>query len=433
MLDKQTLNIIQSGSAEEVYYKTTQTALYIAAAGFLEQGNRLLSELWKYKLPHDRNVWLPDMAFTVLWHAAGVRPEYIPFEPADIDYIERYMRDYVASDRWAYPILQKPWQELSGQDLLRAAFITAQMERRQGQPKSFPSPSTELTALSMIEQLAAQNYLSDEGFALGAELAARHGETNRAVHLIKTWGKGSQSDSLRFRTPILAAGRHVAPLLLDGVLADQLNLSESIVSDFLTQAVTILNNRLSQGRSLAQGHLDWKTLIEEISKTAIQSTPELFEEDVIDSGWVGFSGASPQAISETEKRLGVSLPEDYKSFLYISNGIRSIGYTNSELLPVSQIDFIKNLIRPNLYEIICSYPEKEDDPEPYEAFLSRGIMISGEPGEQMVWLIAPRDESDTWQTWFFANWVPGDERFPGFRYFLESRLRLLTYKIENQH
>src|ERR1700754_344681 len=151
MLTERTLKTIQSGSIEEVYQKTTNVALNMAASGFLEQGNQLLSELWKHNLPHDKNTWLQDIAFTVLWHASGVRPEKIPFELQDIDSIERNMRGYIATDRWAYKMSDKSWTELSGQDLLRKAFITA------GQFSS----EAELEALSMLEKMAAENFTSD--------------------------------------------------------------------------------------------------------------------------------------------------------------------------------------------------------------------------------------------------------------------------------
>ena len=45
MLNKSTLDSVQSGSLEEVYSLVTNAALYMATGGFLQQGNQLLSEL----------------------------------------------------------------------------------------------------------------------------------------------------------------------------------------------------------------------------------------------------------------------------------------------------------------------------------------------------------------------------------------------------
>jgi len=466
MIGKHTLDTIQSGSLEEIYPSVTDAALYMAAGGFLQQGNQLLSELWKYKLPHDRNTWLPDIAFTVLWDAAGFRPEFIPFDLRNIDVIEREMRAYIATDRWAYKMPERPWNELKGQDLLRMAFITAGMVKENGespltldvimsmtatekvddgstyldriqkymaslslQPSDqFPHKDSELEALAMLEKLAAEDFSSDEGLALGAELAARHGEIESSIRLVKKWGSLFLNPSMRPRVELLAGSRHVAPLLLKGVIADELQLSEPTVNSFLMEATTILDNRLTRGQSLAYGNLDWKKLIEEISKASISLDAEMFEKDVIDTGWIGVQGASTQKIQEAEKRLGLFLPEDYKSFLLISDGIRSFPHCNPELVAVKEIDYIKNLVDPDTYDGLCNFPINDIEVDTFESLLSRVILISRYPDEQMVWLIAPLEEGGAWETWFFAYWIPGEQRFLGFRYFMEHQLTSIAYR-----
>jgi hypothetical protein len=370
-------------------------------------------------------------------------------------------------DKWAYKMPDTPWSELSGQDLLRKAYITARMVKGNGEPPlsldaimatsagekpdngtsyldkigkyaaslsvqqadHLPSAEAELEALNMLEKLAAENFMSDEGLALGAELAARHGEIDKAIGLIKIWGRGYQNQFTHFRLPLLASGRYIAPLLLGKVIADELKLSDSIVNSFLVQATTTLDTRLVHGRSLAYGHYDWRRIIEEISRASIVSDPELFEEEVIDSGWIGFQGASSGDIAETENRLGLLLPEDYKSFLQISDGIRGFPHCNPALLSVSKIDYIKKFVAPDEFQGLCNFPTDENDPELFESYLSRAIMISEYPGEQMIWLIAPRGEDDAWQAWFFAYWLPGDRRYPAFRYFMEDQLMSITKSI----
>jgi|GEM_PF-1204021 len=467
MLGKQTLDTIQAGSIEEIYPLVTNAALYMAAGGFLQEGNQLLSELWKYKLPHDRNTWLPDISFTVLWDAAGFRPEFIPFELQDMDEIERGMRAYIAIDRWSYSMPAMPWTELKGQDLLRKAFITAGMRKandesplsldailgmaasenkdegetyldkigkymqsRSLQPSDqFPTKETELEALAMLEKLAIEDFPSDEGLALGAELAARHGEIDRSIHLIKKWGKLFLNPLARPRIELLAGSRHVVPLLLKGVIADELELSEPIVTSFLSEATTMLDKRLVQGRSMAYGNLDWKTLLEQISNASISLDAEMFEKDVIDAGWIGFQGAGSQNIGEAEKGLGLSLPEDYKSFLLVSNGIRSFPHCNPELAAVGEINYLKSIVDSDTYGGLCDFPINDTVHDTLESLLSRVILISRYPDEQMVWLIAPLKEGDLWETWFFAYWVPGERRYPGFRYFMEHQLTSITKSI----
>ena len=194
-------------------------------------------------------------------------------------------------------------------------------------------------------------------------------------------------------------------------------------------AIRVLATRLLHGRSLVYGHLKWKDLIEQISKASIALSPESFEQETLDSGLIGFQGAGPGDISSAESRLSVSLPEAYKSFLQISNGIRPFPLPNPALLPVGEIDFIKNILTADEFNALTDFSVDEDDPETFEDYLSRGIMISRYPDEQMVWLISPKEENDNWQTWFFAFWFPGERRYPGFGYYIEDQIKgIESYK-----
>ena len=420
-------------------------------------------ELWKYKLPHDRNTWLADTAFMVLWDAAGCHPEFIPFSLDDIESIEKNMRGYIATDKWGYKMPENPWNELTGQDLLRKAFITAAMIKGDGSHRlsretimnpppgtspgnfpvdymdkikqyldslsvqlsdQFPSSPDELEALAMLEKLVAEKTISCEGFALGAELAARHDKVDTAIHLAKIWASGYHENYLGYSFPLLACGRHVAPLLLQKVVAEDLKLSESIVLEFLSQIIDVLNQRLQQGRSLVYGEFSWKDLLGKVSRASIDFEDGIYDEAVSQSGWIGFNGASASEITHAEQRLGLTLPEDYKHFLQISNGIRPFPLNNPPLLPVDKIDFIGNILDVDTFDRLLNWPVDDKDPETFEDYLSRGVMISDYPDEQMVWLIPfATGNIISWETWFFAYWKPGEQRYPDFRFYMEDQLQ----------
>jgi len=112
MLNKQTLQFIQAGADQEVYYTTTKVALYMAAGGYLVEADHILTALWAYKLPHSRDTWLPDIAFMVLWHSAGKHPDFVPFQLQAIDDIEKNIRGRIAMDRWGYKMSDKAWSYL---------------------------------------------------------------------------------------------------------------------------------------------------------------------------------------------------------------------------------------------------------------------------------------------------------------------------------
>lgn len=270
MLNTDNLRTIEKGRRAHIYCKVTEIALFMATGGFLEEGNQLLQELWKFKRRHERDTWLADTAFTVLWSAAGAAPANVPFELGNIDEIERSMRNYIAIDKWAYEMPAMPWTSLSGVNLVRKAFITAGMFKNRAVPvqedyedvtdfmndtlqavnlqpeDEFPVAYKELLALEMIERLAEEEYDSDEAYALGAELAAKNDQPDTAIKLAKHWAKTPA------RPALIAAGRHVAPLLLQGVIAEELDLNKDNVNEYLEEAIIAMNKS-----AMKRGWFSW--------------------------------------------------------------------------------------------------------------------------------------------------------------------------------
>ena len=411
MLTTHTLNTIQSGADEEVYCIVTDAALYLAAGGYLADANQVLTALWNYKLPHTRNTWLPDIAFTVLWHAAGKHPDFIPFELQEIDAIEKNMRGRIAMDRWGYKMPDKPWTELTGQDLLRKAYLTAALVKQEADV--FPSAETELEALAMLTKMMQEGYYDEEGLALGAELAARNGQPDLAIRFAKRCvGKSL----MRNRPPELcsiAASRHVAPLLLQKIVAPELELTDKVVQEYVAELLKVLESRLTQEQSLVYGHLSWKDLLQKLS-------------DVRQSGWLGYQGATEEEIRQVEEKLGITLPQDYRAFLAVTNGFMSTSLTDPALLPVAEIDYLQNVLDSFFFDIISdSHIELEDD-ETFRENLSNAILISKFPDDQLVWLMPENNQKDRWKAWFYANWVPGEEPYPSFRAYIEAQLESIS-------
>jgi len=458
MLSELSLRNIQSGDDKIVYTEVTKVALFMATGGYLKQANRLLSALWKYKLPHDRSTWLPDIAFTVLWNTVGSHPEVIPFPLDNIDSIERNMRGYIATDKWAYSMPELSWQELRGQDLWRKAIQTARLVKKDsaaamdltslmaeqegdmdalmakvGQyikstsveaSDSFPSAYNEKEALAMLKKMVAEGFSPFDGLALGAELAARNGERDTAVQFARLWAQNAIQNPAGCNFPLLAASRHVAPMLLEGIVGPDLGLSADSVKEYSANVLTRLDERMTRGRSLVYGKLNWNQLIREISSEALRiEDEEVYGEDVRKSGWIGFEGAIAAEIATVEERLNINLPNDYKQFLETTNGMMPFPILNPPLVGVSQIRYLVDVVEPYFAEIIQnSYIREGDD-------LRHAVLISNYPDEQLVWLIPIDPEKPQWEMWFYAHWIPGVERFPSFRSYMEDALsRMQTYE-----
>jgi len=434
----------------------------MATGGYLAEADQVLAALWAYGIPHSRDVWLLDTAFMVLWHAAGKHPDFVPFPLQGIDAIEKNMRGRIAMDRWSYKMPDKPWTELTGQDLLRKAYLTARLVKENpvenrdmhsiltpapgSEPRNleehlalvgqfakstsveatdvFPLSKTEVEALAMLTKMMEEGYYSEDGLALGAELAARNGQRDLAIRFAKRYAGKSLLGHLPVNLCSLAASRHVAPLLLQKILSAELELSDQVVRDYLAELLKVLDNRITQGRSLVYGHLRWKELLQKLSDAAIKIDDNSFyDQDVRQSGWLGYQGATKEEIRQAEEKLGITLPADYKDFLATTNGLKRISVTSGALLPISEIDYLKNIEEPYMFDLLLDYPQKDWEEDAYREMLSNAILISQYPDEQEVWLI-PEDQAKTrWQTWSFAAWLPGEIRYPGFRYYIEDQLQ----------
>jgi len=176
---------------------------------------------------------------------------------------------------------------------------------------------------------------------------------------------------------------------------------------------------------------DLKSILSEISRVQLSDDRLVIPSHKIESGWLGESGASEAEIASAERRLGVQLPPSYRAFLAQSNGFDHIGAFIYRLYNASEIDWfrVRNQDWIEAYQI-------EDDISPEEhlaapddcvrfraAYLSSCLQIS-EEGDSAVVLLNPEVVNDEgeWETWFFANWRPGAQRFPSFRSYVESEL-----------
>ena len=72
---------------------------------------------------------------------------------------------------------------------------------------------------------------------------------------------------------------------------------------------------------------DWESRIREWSRQQIEALEKYEQEElspeVIESGFLGYPGATEEQISAAEARLGVTFPTSYREFIKASNGLYS--------------------------------------------------------------------------------------------------------------
>ena len=420
MLKKQLFRQIQSGEIEDWYRKVTDVALYMATGGFLEEANDLLKALWQYGLPHDRNTWLPDLAFEVLWYTANKRPAYTPFKKIDIDQIELAHRKYTSGDSYSVALPAVTWPQLEGRDAFRAGSILAAPEDGQ-----FPSPETELTSLQLLlNSLNLENGLAGyeicSATALAAELASRNSKIETAIKMAKLWAEYYHANYLNYNFPIMACNRHVAPLLMQGIVADELKLSRTNCREFADKVISAMHGRMKNGQTLVYGILSWHELLKKLSDFAVSYAPDMFTDTEQRTKWIGRSPAESAVIAAAEQRLGLQLPEDYKAFLMNSNGFPEIPLMNPSLLPVEKINLLEGSSR-DFFNIIKNESVNESDP--VESGTEKVIGI-GQPMEDIeVWMIFSPTKDEKWQCWYVDKY--GETRYNSFRYFIEDQIQQL--------
>jgi cell wall assembly regulator SMI1 len=174
---------------------------------------------------------------------------------------------------------------------------------------------------------------------------------------------------------------------------------------------------------------------EQLSRSWIVETAPGFKTA---AGWLGEPGATEAEIALDEQRLGVRLPPSYRAFLEETNGFDHIGWFIYRLYSSAEIDWfrVRNQDWIDAYQNpINKEPGAEDiTPEEHLAnpddsvrfrttYLSSCLQIS-EEGDSAVVLLNPEvvNAEGEWETWLFANWFPGAERYASFLAYVESEL-----------
>jgi hypothetical protein len=153
--------------------------------------------------------------------------------------------------------------------------------------------------------------------------------------------------------------------------------------------------------------------------------------EVLTNRWLGFPGADEAQIRKAEKRLGITLPPSYREFLKISNGWRKTTPFIDKIWPVEEIDWFSRrhqadwidpwieggggIIYPIPDEEYFVYGSNQDVTSMRVEYLQTALEISP-PGDAAVYLLNPKviGADGEWEAWFFANWLPGANRYSSF-------------------
>jgi SMI1 / KNR4 family (SUKH-1) len=424
------LRSIQSGDSDMVEFTVYDIATVWAAAGFIQQANRLLTRLWSYHIKDPNDFRYFNDGFRILWALSGKQPDHIPFPVKPVDEI--------VQDNWdglfnRFPgispvvpdsIGSKSWKELSGIALAEKAILLS-FDDRQPYHRA-GRPAQEQAVLAFSRYFADQLAGSDAHHStIAAIVAAGLGRQEDASAFIRQFGFGFLRipQSSLFLAELLK-DTAVARYLLHGVLAPVWRITDSSCTADLKRCEAVLARRMSNGPSLAFGQLTLKALLQRLSESAINKKDIDYEDAVLRSRWLGYPPAQDEQINAAEKRLGIDLPEDYKSFIRVTNGFKAVSNVGVSFLPVDSIGWLRDLDK-ELVDILGT-PMSNDPPDSASATeFRRAILIGGYREEQQFLLIPPAGKEKEWKYWFYAFWTPGITAHPSLRFYLESELQFL--------
>ncbi len=161
-----------------------------------------------------------------------------------------------------------------------------------------------------------------------------------------------------------------------------------------------------------------KKILENLFKKSIEVGDVKYSDEEVRSNWIGNRPATLKIIETAEKKLNVSLPEDYKELLLVANGFKTSSHAvEPNFLPVEKIDYLKNL-DPFIVE---GYEDTLFDE------LERSIVIGGEAETQFL-LIPPKQQESKWKYWKFAHWIPGEMEYENLTAYLNNVINFLDKK-----
>jgi SMI1 / KNR4 family (SUKH-1) len=180
---------------------------------------------------------------------------------------------------------------------------------------------------------------------------------------------------------------------------------------------------------------EWKHFLTDYN-CELLSYEEIIEQlspEQIKAGWLGYNGATEEEITAIEKRLTIKLPPSFRAFLKVSNGWRFPSVSIFDLLPTSKLAWFREQnqgwidayttdeLPPVSDEEYFVYGDKQDCVNFRREYLKTALQIS-ELGDSAVVLLNPKivTPEGEWETWFFANWLPGAQRYRSFEEWLTT-------------
>lgn len=214
---------------------------------------------------------------------------------------------------------------------------------------------------------------------------------------------------------------------------------------------------------MSKNDFDWESFLQQWSKAILASMDQeergQLPPEMLASGWLGYPGATDEELARVERRLGMTLPPSYRSFLKVSNGWRQTAkasdnsshrfwstedidqfaarhaswirlFTKHQDINTADLDDDFQDINDQWEPIEISdeeyliYNDSQDPSKIRAKYLNTAIEIS-DVGIDSIYLLNPQvvTPEGEWEAWFFADYLPGADRYPSFQAMMETEYR----------
>jgi hypothetical protein len=201
-----------------------------------------------------------------------------------------------------------------------------------------------------------------------------------------------------------------------------------------------LNEERAARAAAAENHpgrgivIDWTELLRHWSTELMASDLAVgIDPPPASPDWLGYAPATDGDIAALEARLGLPLPPSYAAFLRVSNGWRRTTFAIGRIRPAAEVD----LFSVENEEWIEANSGFDDDRPPAKLYSYENGFAPGTGSSHLPHLVQVSDVDDgvyllnpkavtpdgEWEAWFFANWVPGAQRYPSFAHLMVAEFR----------
>lgn len=280
-------HILEQKDTWEVARNAFEVSLELALLGSIEEATKLFTLFEDFRT-ECKSIWSPGLCFA--WEATNAWPDCIP-----------------ASDR--------------APEALRKLEVERILWKRE-------TSATDNGLANLIKMATGDGKKDAWGHAVlrrddltaAAELAIHMNNAEKTREVIQIIAENFDQMWID-----VAKSRKVWSYLKDGGLARAIGVDEGKLKDFEAEAYRTFEERIQNGPRRLLKDLSMKELVALCNNNTLRNA--VWEDMEVDSGIpesILYKGATKDEIADLERRLGLELPDDYKEFLTVSNGMESV-------------------------------------------------------------------------------------------------------------